>query len=287
MIDPDSRGPSRVAQLVVVAVLVGIGVNNIVFAIRDWPLGDMDVYLAAAERLRAGQPLYIAGDVAVNSFWYAPWYAVLWVPLTFLPREVVAVGWSAILLVATALVTALLVAQGRRGALLGLLVGPALFAVSAGGNVQSLMLLALLIGVHRRWGPVAVAAAASMKFAPILLVAVYAARREWWRALLSLALTAVLVAPAIPMGIAGAGVRSDAAPSLLGVSPVLYAAVVCAALAAVFLVPRRHATLAAATAVVLALPRLFVYDVTFVAVGAADDRRTRPSEESGRDAVTE
>jgi hypothetical protein len=33
--------------------------------------------------------------------------------------------------------------------------------------------------------------------------------------------------------------------------------------------------LAAATAAVLALPRLFVYDVTLVAVGSADDRSGR------------
>ena len=277
MIDPDSRGPSRLAQLVVIAVLVGIGVNNVVFAIRDWPLGDMDVYLAAAQRLRDGEPLYIAGDVAVNSYWYAPWYAVLWVPLTFLPREVVAVAWSGILLIASAAVAALLWRRGRRGAVLALFVGPALFAVSAGGNVQALMVLALLLAFHRSGGPVAVAFAASMKIAPILLVAVYVARGEWRRALLGLAFTAVLLGPAIPMGIARAGVRSDAAPSLLGVSPILYAAAVCVALAVVFMVPRRQATLAAATAVVLALPQLFVYDVTLVAVGAAEERGPSPN----------
>jgi len=38
-----------------------------------------------------------------------------------------------------------------------------------------------------------------------------------------------------------------------------------------FAVPKRYALLSAATAAVLALPRLFVYDVTIVAVGAAED----------------
>lgn len=270
MIEPSSRGLPRFAQLLVAAILIAVGISQIFFAIRDWPLGDMDVYLAAARRLRDGEPLYLSGDVAVNSFWYAPWYAAAWVPLTFLPRDVVAIGWSAILLAASALVAAKLWGEGSRGVLLALLVGPVLFAVSAGGNVQALMLLALLYGMHRPWGPFAVAIAASMKFAPILLVVAYVARREWWRAGITMALTGLLIVPALAMGIAGAGIRSDAAPSLLGVSPVLYVVAVGATLAATFVVPRRFAVLAAATAAVLALPRLFVYDVTLVSAGAAD-----------------
>ncbi len=277
---PAARGLlERAARLVALAVLVGLGISEIAFAIRDWPLHDMDTYLAAATRLRDGHALYVAGDVAVNSYWYAPWYAVLWVPLTYLPREVVAVGWSGMLLIGTALVTWLLARRGGWGVVLALLVAPPLFAVSAGGNVQPLMLLALLIGFDRRWGPVAVAIAASMKFTPILLVAAYVARREWWKAGLSVVLAAVLLAPGLFMGITGAGVQSGAAPSLLGVSPVLYAAAVGAALLATLLLPRRFALLGAATAAVLALPRLFVYDVTLLSVGTAgsswEPRRTR------------
>jgi hypothetical protein len=283
----DRRGGAgdRLAQVAVIALLVGIAANNIVFAIRDWPLGDMDVYLAAAARLRDGGPLYVAGDVAVNSYWYAPWFAVLWVPLTYLPRDVVAIGWSAVLLAATAAVAVVLARFGRRGVALALFIGPALFAVSAGGNIQALMVLALLLGFHRPWGPIAVAGAASLKLAPILLAVAYGARGEWWRAVLSAGLAALLLAPALPMGIAEAGWRSEAAPSLLGVSPVLYAVVVLAAMAAAFVVSRRHAVLAASAAAVLALPRLFVYDVTLVAVGAAPERavsgvESRPGEEA-------
>jgi hypothetical protein len=266
---PVTRGLfARAARLVALAILVGLGISEIAFAIRDWPLHDMDTYLAAATRLRDGQPLYVAGDVAVNSYWYAPWYAVLWVPLTYLPREVIAVAWSAVLLAGTALLTWLLARRGGWGVVLALLVAPPLFAVSAGGNIQPLMLLGLL-GVHRRWGPVAVALAASMKFTPILLVAAYVARREWWKAALSVALAASLLLPGFFMGITGAGVQSGAAPSLLGVSPILYAVVVAGALLVTLLAPRRFALLGAATAAVLALPRLFVYDVTLIGVGTA------------------
>jgi hypothetical protein len=259
----------RGARLIVLAVLIGIGISHIVFAIRDWPLHDMDVYLAAATRLRDGQPLYIAGDVAVNSFWYAPWYAVLWIPLTYLPRSVVAIGWSAILVLATAAVGWILARQGRWGLVLAILIVPPLFAVSAGGNVQALMVLTLLLGIERRWGPVAVAGAASMKFTPILLVAAYVARREWWKAIASAVIAAVLLLPGYFMGITKAGVQSESAPSLLGISPVLYAAVIIAGLVATLLVVPRYSVLAAATTAVLALPRLFVYDTTLISVGVA------------------
>lgn len=268
----------RIARILILAILIGIGVSHVVFAIRDWPLGDMDVYLAAATRLREGEPLYVAGDVAVNSFWYAPWYAVLWVPLTYLPREVVAVAWSATLLFATALVLWVVAREGGTARILAVLIGPPLVAVSAGGNVQSLMLLGLIIGFHRRWGPLAVAAAASMKFTPILLVAAYVVRREWTKAGVALAVAAALLVPSYLMGITRAGVQSEAAPSLLGVSPILYGAVISAAVAVSLWVPRRHAVLAAATAAVLALPRLFVYDVTLVASGVAKPRAKADAE---------
>lgn len=265
---------ARIGRLVALAILIGIGISHVVFAIRDWPLHDMDVYLAAATRLRTGEPLYIAGDVAVNSFWYAPWYAVAWIPFTYLPREAVAIGWSAILVGSTLAVTWLIGRRGGWGLVLALLVGPPLFAVSAGGNIQALMVLALLAGFTRSWGPLAVAAAASMKFTPILLVAAYLARREWRKAAVSLFVAGLLLFPGYPMGIATAGVQSGAAPALLGVSPVLYAVVVVVAIGTVAVVPRRYAALTAAAAAVLALPRLFVYDVTLVGIGAAEEDRT-------------
>src|SRR5438132_10985738 len=113
----------RYGRMLLVAVLVAMAVDEIYYGVRDWPLHDMDVYLGAAIRLRTGQPLYIPGDVAVDSFWYAPWFAVAWMPLTFLPRLVVAVLWSAVLLAATAVVTVGLGRIGRNGPMLALLVG--------------------------------------------------------------------------------------------------------------------------------------------------------------------
>ena len=271
--DPTASPLERVARIVMVAVLVAVGVDHVVFAIASWPLHDMDVYLGAATRLRTGQPLYIPGDVAVDSFWYAPWYAVAWIPMTFLPRMVVAVGWSAILLAATAVTTGLLWRMGRTGPLLALLFGPPLFAVSAGGNIQPLMVLSLLWGINRRSGPIWVAVAASMKYTPILLGLTYLARREWARAVWTVLLAAGLLAPGVVLGITNAGVRSGAAESLFGVSLPLYVLVVGTACVVAVAVQRRYSLVAAATAAVLALPRLFVYDVTTLVVAAAPAER--------------
>ena len=122
------------------------------------------------------------------------------------------------------------------------------------------------------------AAAASMKFTPILLVAAYVARREWMKATAALGVAALLLVPSYLMGITRAGAQSEAAPSLLGISPVLYAAVIGLAVVITLRVPRRYALLGAATAAVLALPRLFVYDVTLVAAGVARPPKENPEE---------
>ena len=179
------------------------------------------------------------------------------------------------LLIGTALVTWLLARRGGWGVVLALLVAPPLFAVSAGGNVQPLMLLALLHRLRPALGPAgggdrrldevhAPPPGGGLRRAPGVV-----------EGGLSVVLAAVLLAPGLFMGITGAGVQSGAAPSLLGVSPVLYAAAVGAALLATLLLPRRFALLGAATAAVLALPRLFVYDVTLLSVGAAGRRGSR------------
>ena len=262
----------RYARIVVVAVLVAMAVDEIFYAVKDWPLHDMDVYLGAAMRLRTGQPLYVPGDVAVDSFWYAPWFAVAWIPLTVLPRLVVAVLWSATLLAASAAVTVMLARMDRNGPMLALLVGPLLFAVSAGGNIQALMVLSLLWGFNRGSGPLWVAIAASMKYTPILLALTYVARREWFKAISAGLLAAALIGPGFVLGLANAGVRSQAAASLLGSSLPTYLILVVAFALLALAGPRRYSTLASSAAAVLALPRLFAYDVTLIATGASETK---------------
>ena len=273
-----SRGrTARLATIIVLALLVGIGVNHVVWAVAQWPLGDLHIYLAAAERLQAGEPLYLATTDLYNTYWYAPWFAVAMFPLTWLPVTVASVLWSAFLVGCTFAVGLVLWRMGTPASrLLAVLTVPALFAVSAGGNVQAPIVLALLAGLHHRSGPVWVALAASLKFTPILFTLVYVSRRQWARAAWSVGLGGLLLLPAFVMGLPLNRVSSwdGAAPSVLAWGlPVYLAAVVSCCVLAVAL--PRYSALAAAAGAVLALPRLFVYDVTLVAAGAAPEPESR------------
>lgn len=267
----------RYAAIVVFAVLIGIGVNHVAWAVMQWPLGDLKVYLAAGERLRAGEPLYLLTD-PYNTFWYAPWFAFAFVPLTFLPQTIVAVGWSMLLVGCSVGVGAVLWRAGGRASLaLAALAVPALFAVSAGGNVQAPLVLALLLALHRTSGPGWIAIAASLKFTPILFALVYAARGEWKRAAITVVATAALIGPALALGLPLGHVEAwqGAAPSILAWGIPIYVGAVGVCCVAAFLVPARYSALPAATGAVLALPRLFVYDVTLLVAGAADDPADR------------
>lgn len=261
---------------IVMAIVIGVGVNHVVWAVVGWPLGDLDIYLAAVQRLRAGEPLYLVTD-PYNMYWYAPWFAFAMIPLTFLPTVVASVLWSVVLVACSFAAGWMLWRVGTPAArILALLTVPALFAVSAGGNIQAPLVLALLLGLHHRSGPIWVAMAASLKFTPILFVLVYASRREWSRAAWSVGLSGTLLVPAFFMGLPIDRVQewSGAAPSILAWGMPIYVAAVGACCLVAMAVPR-YAALAAAAGAVLALPRLFVYDITLMAAGAADggDRR--------------
>ncbi len=267
-------GIVRAARLITLAILIAIGIDHVFYAIIQWPLGDLSIYLDAATRLRDGQALYPGGAAPYATYWYAPWFAAAFVPLTLVPRLAVAIGWSAVLVLATLLVGWRLVrVGGRAGSVLALLVVPPLFAVAAGGNVQPLLVLALLAGLHSRAGPLLVGIAASLKITPAAFILVYVARREWGRAAVAVLVTAALWLPALPLGFPPAASSwTGVAGGLMGVYWMLYALVVVLAAGATILVPRRYAPLAAAAAAVLALPRLFVYDVTMLAVGVVPER---------------
>jgi hypothetical protein len=142
-----------------------------------------------------------------------------------------------------------------------------LIGISAIGNVHALMIAALVLGIERRSGPLWIAIAASLKAFPILYVLVYVGRREWLKAALTFVLTGVLVAPFLlyslehyPTSAGGAGV--------LITWPVVYVAVVAVSMSAAIRMARtRYKWLAAAVTVCLALPRLFLYDVTYLLIG--------------------
>jgi len=272
-----SRRIERLARLVVIAIIVGIGLSQVILTIGDWHLRDSDAYWNAALRLRAGQPLYppITDPEASEVYRYAPWFAWLWVPLTYLPHELVRVLWSAVLLGASVL--ALVPLIRTRAWLLVALFGFLLIGISGPGNVQPLIIAALVWGLERRSGPAWIALTASLKVVPILFVATYVGRREWGRVLLALGLTALLVAPMFLHDLSNYPFSAGAASGLIA-TPLLYAAVVAiGVLVSVRLANSPHAWLASATTVTLAVPRLFVYDISFLIAAYPVPRRDEPA----------
>lgn len=164
-----------------------------------WNHGDMDVYWLAGERVRSGSPLYqvFFNDPTSNSnYIYAPWFAWLFAVITLFPREVVDVTWFVALAVSSLVVLrSLLRSRSLAGTCLFLLVLPGCVMACAAGNVQLLIVVALMWGLERRSGPLWVAIAASLKFAPIAFVLIYVSRGEWQRAILSVLLATVFTAP--------------------------------------------------------------------------------------------
>jgi hypothetical protein len=273
----------RLARTVALAVIIAIGIFNLYMAVTHWDLLDANAYWQAGLRLRAGEPLYPALTSAEGSgiYRYAPWFAWLAVPWTYLPEAVAGVLWSAVLLGASAL--ALLPLVRLRAWILVAFFGPILVGISAVGNVQPLIVAALVLGVERRSGPVWIALAASLKIFPILLALVYAGRRQWWAFAATVAITFLLWLPAILLYDLSAYPVSAGEAGALIAFPVLYFAVVGVAMGATFaLAPTRWGWLAGATAVVVSLPRLFVYDVTYLMLGVEPAARDRgPASLSG------
>ena len=262
----------RLARTVALAVILGIGIVNLYWAFSAWTLSDAAAYWNAALRLRDGEPLYrlLTTVDASDVYRYAPWFAWAVVPITWLPVQVAGALWSAVLLAASA--GALVPLVRARAWLLVALFGPILVGISAVGNVQPLLVAALVWGVGRRSGPLWIGAAASLKIFPILFVAVYLGQREWARAGAALVVTAALWAPAMLYDLRGYATDAGQAASLFAF-PVLWALVVAAGFAVTVRLARgRFGWLAAATTVVVALPRLFVYDATYLMVGVDGSR---------------
>ncbi|MEP6468799.1 MAG: glycosyltransferase 87 family protein [Chloroflexota bacterium] len=270
----------RIARTVAMAVIIGIGIFNLYQALIGWTLADASAYWNAGLRLRAGGDLYPLVPIleASDVYRYAPWFAWVAVPFTYLPIEVAGAIWSVILLAASAIAVQPLV-KARAWLLLALF-GPILVGISANGNVHALLMAGLMHGVERRSGPVWIALAASLKVFPLLLALVYAGRRQWIRFALAVLLTGLLWAPALLYDLSNYPSQAGRAVALSAI-PVLYFVVAGMAIgAALALAKTRFAWLAAATTVTLALPRLFVYDVTYLMLGVLSISTNRSTSRS-------
>ena len=263
----------RLARTVALAVVMGIGIFNLYQAAANWTLSDASAYWNAALRIREGLPLYpmVTSVDASEVYRYAPWFAWATVPITWLPVNLAAGLWSAVLLAASGVAMVPLVRA--RAWMLVALFAPILVGISAVGNVQAILVAGLVWGAERRSGPLWIGLSASLKIFPILFAVVYLGRREWARFAMAVGIAAFLWAPAFLYDLRGYVTDAGEAASLFAV-PAAWAVALCAgALLTLGLARTRFGWLAGAVNVVVSLPRLFLYDVTFLMVGVVPGER--------------
>ncbi|HEX2141523.1 MAG TPA: glycosyltransferase family 87 protein [Candidatus Limnocylindria bacterium] len=260
-----------VARLAAV-VIAGFGAVILIGA--GWIPGikpDADAYWLAAIRLREGEPLYLPVSAYANEidiYRYAPWFAYAWVPLTYLPQESAYLVWRALLLGgAVAAVVPILRRLTPAGLVLALLILSLLVSNLPAANVTALMVGALAVSLRTRAGPVVLGLAGSLKIFPLLLVAGYVAERRWRDVAIALGVAAVLWAHLLAFGVedyptefGGVGLYRAAAwlwPAAL--------VVVLAVIGWLAWRRSRWTWLAAAAAIPLAVPRIWLPDAAYPA----------------------
>lgn len=169
---------------------------NVILVTQQWKFDDIGAYLAAADRLQHGGPLYFNSVSESEIYRYAPWFAYAWIPLAQLPRLAVEVTWALLLLAATGLTMAYF-RRSTAQLCLALLLGALLFRTAGWGNIQPLLVLSLMYLLPSRAGPWAVGISASLKVLPILFLAVYVWRRQWGSVAVGIGVAAVLWTPAL------------------------------------------------------------------------------------------
>lgn len=263
-----------VLKRLVIGLLFGTMLIRVALIASDWNFGDINAYWLAAERIKHGEPLYLASlnPDTYQVFRYAPWFAWLWVPLTFLPRLLVEVGWAAVLGVASLwILVGLLRLRSAAAVGLALILTPWLLSLVQVGNIQPLVVAALAFGMSRRSGPVWLGMTAALKVVPGLFALVYVARREWRRVVLTVASSALFAAPFLLYDLSGYQTDPGRSYSLYYyVSPVAWiVAAAASGLVAVVLAMRRspYTWVAAAVAVMLVGPRTHVTYTTYLVVG--------------------
>ena len=266
----------RAAQGVAVALCIALGLYFGLAEFGDWYLSDLNVYLGAAERVAAGGSPYLIPSSDIHDvFRYAPWFAYAFIPFTWLPLDVTRVVWSALMVVASLWAVYPVARQGPAGLALGVLCGGMLIGVAGSGNVQPLLVAVLVHGINRRSGPLWIALAASLKAVPLVFAGYYLARREWGRLAASLVMTVLLVAPMLLFERPPTTFDPGESLSVWSTSPVAWAIVagLTGILALVACLSRsRFSGAYLAAAAMLALPRLFVYDVSFALAGSVGEQ---------------
>jgi hypothetical protein len=269
----------RLPRNVAMAILLGYLGYTLASWFLVWNPADGGAYYDAATRLLHGLPLYPAvNPEAHEAFRYAPWFAVAWIPLTALSRDVALHLWSLGMLgCSLAAVWPLLRRPSWARVALAALVGQTLAETAMFGNAHPIVVALLVWTVGRRSFPVWVGVAASIKLVPIALALVWAGRHRWVAACTAAGTTALLFAPMLLFDLRnyvidpGSGLLS-----LYSISPALWAAAALAVLGAtLWLAVRgsRYAWVAAALLMFLGPPRVVLSYLAFLVVAVELVRR--------------
>jgi hypothetical protein len=178
------------------AVAIGLGIG---FGLYQMQVSgfDGDAYWNAALRLRGGEPLYQPGTPTDPlAYRYPAPFAWTWLPLSYLPHELVMAVWRAGM-VAAALALIRVVPHTRWGVIGLWLFVPSLVAQGWMGNVQPLVILLACLG------PVGIGMAGGIKALPLALSGLYAWRRQWRSIAIAVAVAAVLWAPTLLYDLSG------------------------------------------------------------------------------------
>ncbi|MDP9468348.1 MAG: glycosyltransferase 87 family protein [Chloroflexota bacterium] len=278
----------RLPRTLAMAILLGYLGYTLASWFVAWNPADGGAYYDAAVRLTHGGDLYPAINPEEHEVYrYAPWFAVAWIPITALPRDVALHAWSlAMLGCSVAAVWPLLQRPTWASVALAALAGQTLAETAMFGNAHPLVVALLVWTVGRRSFPIWVGIAASIKLVPLAFALVWAGRREWAKAVVAIATTALLFAPILSFDLShyptdpGTGLLS-----LYSVSPVLWAGVAVAALAAtVWLAVQgsRYAWVAAALLMYLGPPRVVLSYLAFLVVAVELARRATPPKAAER-----
>ena len=289
--------PERIARLVAVAVAALGAVLLIGAGFTPHVTPDADAYWHAAQRLRDGLPLYAAasGD-ETQIYRYAPWFAYGWVPLTYLSQANAYLVWRGILLLAAAASVWPMLRRPTPASLtLALLMGSLLVSNLPAGNVTTLMVGALVVGLRTRAGPIVIGLAASLKVFPLLLVAGYVAERRWREAAVAVGVAAALWLQVLAFGLSSyptsinGGSFYVGGTSLYSLAPLAWLGAAFAVLGVIAVLAARRSPwtwLVSGAAIPTVVPRIWLPDAAYLLPAAegliaASDARAAGDKRAG------
>jgi hypothetical protein len=220
------------------------------------PSSDVLSYLHAAEQMAAGEPFYGGGSGAWHGYVYAPWFAAALIPATLAPDLFIPLWHTFLGCCLVASVLPLLRTSSLAGTLAACLLGAIGFHGVWIGHVEPAVVALLVFALPSRWGPHAIAIAASLKIAPGVLALVYVGRGEWRKFFIAVGLSIALWAPILLFDASGFFDTEHARH----VDGLVVAAGLFGAVATLALARSRYAWLTASVAWSISMPLMRLYD---------------------------